>query len=375
MGLLIKTENSTKDQDNTMDFVFEYPYLNPPVFQLGPIAPRWYALMYIIGFVFTYFIISKHPAYTRRGLTKDDAMDYLTYGFVGVIAGGRLGYVLFYNFGVYLKNPLSILAVWQGGMSFHGGLLGVIIATLIYSRRKKIPLLTMLDIVALPTPIGLFFGRIGNFINGELWGKPTDGSWGVKFVEAQRRLSIDDPTQLEKIFGPPRHPTQLYEAGLEGLALLLVLWLATRLTYRSQKLKPGSIGALFLMGYGAARFAVEFWRIPDQHIGYLWGTDWLTMGHVLSTPMIIGGLLMLIVANMIKGPAAIETELTKNPISPPDQNEDAALPVSSELDAVAAEVSFPESTGEVIPEATDELQVSPGSDVSEDVLPDDPEKA
>lgn len=277
--------------------VFEYPYINPPVFQLGPIAPRWYAMMYIIGFIFAYLLISRHPKFVARGLTKDDAMDYLTYGFIGVIGGGRLGYVLFYNFSMYLQNPLEILKVWQGGMSFHGGLIGVILATMLYARRRKIPMAAMFDIVALPTPIGLFFGRLGNFINGELWGKPTDGSWGVKFVESQQRLSPTDPSQVQNIFGPPRHPTQLYEAALEGALLFAILWLATRY---GRNLKDGSVGALFLMGYGCARFTVEFWRIPDAHIGYLYG-EWLTMGHILSTPMIIGGLLMLIAVNLMGG--------------------------------------------------------------------------
>lgn len=271
--------------------------LTPEIFTLGPLSPRWYALMYILGFIATYFIVRNHPRFKGRGLSADDAMDFLTYAFFGVILGGRLGYVLFYNLSMYIENPIKILYVWQGGMSFHGGLLGSIIAILLYARSRKIPAAEMLDIVALPTPLGLFFGRIGNFINNELWGKPTDGTWGVRFQEF--RLGLDG--QYEQFLGPPRHPTPLYEAALEGLLLFALLWFAS---YYLRKLKPGSIGALFLLGYGLGRFTVEFWRIPDAQIGYLYG-EWLTMGHVLSFPMILGGLLMLIAVNIWGKPSDI----------------------------------------------------------------------
>ena len=273
--------------------IIDYPYLNPPVFQLGPIAPRWYAMMYIIGFVFAYLIISKHSRFKGRGFTNDDVMDYLTYAFVGVLAGGRLGYVLFYGLSKYLANPLEILYIWQGGMSFHGGLLGVIAATALYAYRKKIPLREMFDITALASPIGLFFGRLGNFITGELWGGPTDGTWGVRFKETYNQV-----TQTYE-YGPPRHPSQLYEAVLEGLLLFVILYAFTRLTYTQRKLKPGSVAGMFLLGYGCARFAVEFVRVPDSHINYLFGTGWMTMGHLLSTPMIGIGLLMILVFNMM----------------------------------------------------------------------------
>ncbi len=270
--------------------------LSPGIFKLGPLEPRWYALMYILGFVVVYFMVSKHPKFKTLGKTKDDAMDLLTYGFIGVLAGGRLGYVLFYNLSYYLQNPQKILVIWEGGMSFHGGLIGTIIGIILFARNRKIPMLTMLDIVALPAPWGLFFGRMGNFINGELWGKPTDGSWGVRFKEPVANSNV-----LE--YGPPRHPTQLYEAALEGLLLFVIVWLAT---YYGRKLKPGSVGALFLLGYGMARFTIEFNRLPDAHIGYIYG-GWMTMGHMLTLPMILGGLLMLAVVNRKSAPSFEES--------------------------------------------------------------------
>lgn len=270
-----------------MNLIYEH-HLNPSIFQLGPLQPRWYAVMYILGFVLTYLMVSRHPKFVGRGFSKDDAMDVLTYGFFGVILGGRLGYILFYNLPYYLQHPMKILAVWEGGMAFHGGLIGSIIACALYAHRKKIPMRTFFDIVALPTPLGLMLGRIGNFINGELWGKETDGTWGFRFVEGQTASG-------DAIYGPLRHPTMLYEGLLEGLLLFIILWVATKYF---TKLKDGSIGALFLIGYGCARVTVEFWRMPDAQISYLFGTKWLTMGHVLSTPMILGGILMLIFVNL-----------------------------------------------------------------------------
>jgi len=265
--------------------------LNPVLIKLGPLEPRWYALMYLLGFAATYQLIARNPRFLSMGFNKDDAMDFLTYGFLGVILGGRLGYVLFYNLPMYLQKPWEILMVWTGGMSFHGGLIGSIVAIMLYARHKKIPLLRMFDIVAVPAPLGLLFGRLGNFINGELWGKPTAGNWGVVFNATGG--------------GPePRHPTQLYEAGLEGALLFIVLWLAFRY---AKNLKEGSLGGLFLLGYGLGRSVVEFTRIPDIQLGYLLGTNWLTMGHVLCVPMILGGLAMLLWANRASAPSLAES--------------------------------------------------------------------
>lgn len=261
--------------------------LSPILIKLGPLEPRWYALMYLLGFAATYQLIARNPRFLSMGFNKDDAMDFLTYGFLGVILGGRLGYVLFYNLPMYLQKPWEILMVWTGGMSFHGGLIGSIVAIMLYARHKKIPMLRMFDIVAVPAPLGLLFGRLGNFINGELWGKPTAGNWGVVFNATGG--------------GPePRHPTQLYEAGLEGALLFIVLWLAFRY---AKNLKEGSLGAIFLLGYGLGRSVVEFTRIPDVQLGYLLGTNWLTMGHLLCVPMILGGLAMLLWANRPSAPS------------------------------------------------------------------------
>jgi len=307
--------------------------LESAIFKLGPIQPRWYAMMYILGFIATYFIVARHPRFKAHGLNKDDAMDLLTYGFVGVLAGGRLGYILFYNLAYYLQNPIKILFIWEGGMAFHGGLIGSIVALILYARKKKVPMGTIFDVVALPAPLGLLFGRLGNFINGELWGKPTDGSWGVSFRELQAGGNWD--------YGPLRHPTQLYEALLEGLLLFLFLLLATRY---AKKLKPGSIGALFLTGYGCGRFAVEFWRIPDTQLGYLLGTDWLTMGHVLSTPMILGGLLMLLAVNLW-GTADTATSDTDAPYADsqaaPKPEQDSALANDAEAKTEPGPASEP----------------------------------
>ncbi|PIQ26418.1 prolipoprotein diacylglyceryl transferase [bacterium (Candidatus Blackallbacteria) CG17_big_fil_post_rev_8_21_14_2_50_48_46] len=282
--------------------------LNPVIFKIGPLEPRWYAMMYLLGFALTYLLISRNPRYLEMGFNRDDAMDFLTYAFFGVILGGRLGYVLFYNLPMYLKKPWEILMVWQGGMSFHGGLIGSILAIVIYARMKKIPLARMLDIVAVPAPLGLGLGRIGNFINGELWGKPTGGNWGVIF----------NATGGGNI---PRHPTQLYEAGLEGFLLFAVLWLVFR---TAKNLKDGSLGGIFLLGYGLARSVIEFTRIPDPQLGYLYG-GWLTMGMLLCLPMILGGLLMLIFFNLQKSkPETVALSSDGVPTEPPAASESAS---------------------------------------------------
>jgi phosphatidylglycerol---prolipoprotein diacylglyceryl transferase len=270
--------------------------LNPVLIKIGPLEPRWYALMYLLGFFVTYQMISRNPRFLGMGFNKDDAMDFLTYGFFGVILGGRLGYVLFYNLPMYLQKPWEILMVWTGGMSFHGGLIGSALAIMVYARHKKIPLLRMFDIVAIPAPLGLMFGRLGNFINGELWGKPTAGNWGVIFNATGG--------------GPaPRHPTQLYEAGLEGALLFLIVWLASRY---AKNLKEGSLAGLFLLFYGLGRSVIEFTRIPDIQLGYLLGTNWLTMGHVLCLPMILIGLGLLIWVNRPSAPAQTNTSEQPN---------------------------------------------------------------
>lgn len=245
-----------------------FPYIDPVIFSVGPLAVRWYGLMYLFGFGFAYLYMRRILRWRRFDLTNDDISDMLFYGVFGVIIGGRLGYVFFYNAAYYFQHPLEIPAIWQGGMSFHGGFIGVIVALLIFGKKRKKSLLQIGDLVAAATPIGLFFGRIGNFINAELWGRTTDLPWGVIFPGAG---------------SAPRHPSQLYEALLEGLLLFLVL-----LYLHRRQSVVGVVTFGFVAGYGMARLIVEFYREPDDHIGFFLGE--VTMGQLLSLPMIVVGL-------------------------------------------------------------------------------------
>lgn len=244
----------------------EFPQIDPVIFEVGPVAVRWYALMYLIGFVAAYFLANRR-AKASNDWNSDQVSDLLFYGFLGVILGGRIGYVLFYQFDYFLQNPLYLFKIWEGGMSFHGGLLGVIAALYWFARTTKKRFLQVGDFVAPLVPIGLATGRFGNFINSELWGRTTDVPWAVLFPNG----------------GPfPRHPSQLYEMALEGILLFIILW------WFSSKPRPaGSVGGLFLLGYGCARFFVEFFREPDAHLGFVWLQ--LSMGQLLSAPMIILG--------------------------------------------------------------------------------------
>lgn len=249
-----------------------YPQFDPVIFHVGPLAVRWYGLMYLLGFGAAYLLI-RHLARLRQlQLGKETLSDLLFYGVLGVILGGRLGYVLFYNPRWFLAHPLEIPAIWQGGMSFHGGLLGVVVATTWFCHRQGLPKLLMGDVLTAAATVGLGLGRIGNFINAELWGRVTDLPWGVVFPGG----------------GPlPRHPSQLYEAVLEGPVLLAILYLMHR-----RKVTEGCVFFSFFLGYGAFRFLVEFVRQPDAHLGFLWGGA--TMGQLLSLPMMLAGLLGLI---------------------------------------------------------------------------------
>ncbi len=245
-----------------------------PLFGYGPLEVRWYGIMYLIGFVGGWLGARARAKAPWSRIKPEHVDDIVFYVALGAIAGGRIGYMLVYGLSELLSDPLSILKVWQGGMSFHGGLVGVLIAMWLYSRAIKQPFLAVTDFIAPWTAIGLGAGRIGNFINGELWGKPTspDAPWAV----------IVD--------GQARHATQLYEFFLEGVVLFVVLWLYTR--------KPRPLMAtsgLFLIVYGVGRFLVEFVRVPDQQLGYL-ALGWVTMGQVLSAPMIIAGIILLVLA-------------------------------------------------------------------------------
>lgn len=245
-----------------------FPQIDPVIFQIGPLAVRWYGLMYLLGFGAAYLLIGHLSRLRNLALTKDGISDLLFYAVLGVVLGGRLGYVLFYNPAQYLSRPLEVFAVWQGGMSFHGGLLGVVAASVIFCWRRKLPILLAGDVLATSATIGLGLGRIGNFINGELWGRVTEQPWGVVFPGGGSL---------------PRHPSQLYEATLEGLVLFIILYLLHRL-----KVTEGVPFFSFFVGYGLFRFLVEFVRQPDAHLGFLWGGA--TMGQLLSLPMILFGL-------------------------------------------------------------------------------------
>ena len=248
-----------------------YPTIDPIAFSIWELDIHWYGIMYLLGFAGAWWLGRVRAE--RYGWTATEVEDLLFYGAIGVIIGGRMGYALFYDFTNIVAHPLDIFKVWQGGMSFHGGLLGVLTAFWLFSRKTGKSFFTISDFIAPMVPIGLFFGRIGNFINGELWGKVSDVSWAMVF-----------PTGGSLA----RHPSQLYEAALEGLALFIILWLY------SAKPKPlGAISGLFLLGYGSFRFIIEFVRIPDQHYGYF-AFDWLTMGQILSLPMIIFGAFLMI---------------------------------------------------------------------------------
>jgi phosphatidylglycerol:prolipoprotein diacylglycerol transferase len=249
-----------------------HPQFDPIAFQVGPLAVRWYGLMYLAGFVL-FIVLGRRQARQKMltGWRMTDVDDMLFLGVFGVILGGRLGYVLFYKPLYYFAHPLEIVEIWRGGMSFHGGFLGVLIALWFFARRRNKALLDVTDFVAPLCPLGLAAGRLGNFINGELVGRPTEGPWAMIFP------------QVDSI---PRHPSQLYQFGLEGVLLFVVLW-----WFASRQRPTGAVSGLFLIGYGAFRFIAEFAREPDSFLGLLAGG--LTMGQWLSLPMIVAGVLMM----------------------------------------------------------------------------------
>jgi phosphatidylglycerol:prolipoprotein diacylglycerol transferase len=260
-----------------------YPHINPvavsigPVFGFGPLRVHWYGIMYLIGFVAAWWLAryrAKRPGSTWTALDIDDLIFYCA---IGVIVGGRVGWCIFYGHDVIAESWLNVFHIWDGGMSFHGGMTGVLVAAIVFGRVKGKRLDDVLDFVAPLPGIGLLAGRLGNFINGELWGKPTDLPWGFGVPNASGELIA-------------RHPSQLYEASLEGLVLFIIVWWFT--SKPRPRLAPTG---LFLLLYGCARFAVEWVRLPDANIGYLAG-NWLTMGMLLTTPMIVAGAVMMIYA-------------------------------------------------------------------------------
>ncbi len=258
--------------------MWEFPNIDPVAFSIGPLLIRWYALAYLAGFLLGWRYCM-HLAGLDEGARPDagDVDDFLPWAIGGVILGGRLGYVLFYHFDYYVLHPAGIFKIWEGGMSFHGGVLGVVMAMVWFAFVRKVSLLRLADLIAACAPIGLFFGRLANFINGELYGRVTDSAWGMVFPHGGAL---------------PRHPSQLYEAALEGAALFVILFMLVRVEW--VRARRGVVAGAFLIGYGVFRAFIELFREPDAHIGLIGGV--VSMGQVLSLPMILAGLLLVIVA-------------------------------------------------------------------------------
>lgn len=251
-----------------------FPDIDPVAFHLGPLPVRWYALAYLTAFLLGWRYVLHlagldKETHLKSHITTAHIDDFFPWAMLGVILGGRLGYVLFYQFESYMASPSEIFMIWNGGMSFHGGAVGMIIAMIVFSWRKKIDVLRLTDMICAAVPIGLFFGRIANFINGELYGRVSSSPWAMAFPQG----------------GPePRHPSQLYEAWLEGVVLMVIL--AVLIHVPGIRNRPGIVSAVFLAGYGAFRFVVEFFREPDAHLGFI--AAWLTMGQILCIPMFLG---------------------------------------------------------------------------------------
>lgn len=253
------------------------PNIDPIIFEIGPIALRWYGLMYLLGFIAAWMLGNYRATRPNSGWTKDQVADFLFYAFIGVIIGGRVGYVLFYGFEWWKQDFWYLFKIWEGGMAFHGGMLGVAGGAWYFAYKSKKSFFEITDFVVPLAPLGLMFGRIGNFINGELWGREASADFFLAMRFPGDKLGL------------LRHPSQLYEALFEGLVLFVVLW------FYSAKPRPRmAVSGLFLVGYGTARFAIEFFREPDAHLGEI--ISWLTMGQVLSAPMILAGLILMIMA-------------------------------------------------------------------------------
>lgn len=259
--------------------MWHYPTIDPVAFHLGPLQVHWYGLSYLISFLLAWGLASYRANQPSSGWRDQEVSDLIFYSALGVVIGGRVGYMLFYNFSEWLEEPLSLFKVWDGGMSFHGGMLGVGVATWLFARRYHRTWIQVIDFVAPLVPLGLACGRLGNFINGELWGRLSQAPWAMVFPSG----------------GPnPRHPSQLYEFLLEGVVLFVILW-----TYSRRPRPPFAVTAMFLFWYGVFRFCLEFFREPDAPLGFI-AFDWLTMGQLLSFPMILVGLIVLIRTNRNK---------------------------------------------------------------------------
>ena len=266
------------------DKFLQFPVIDPIIFSIGPVSLRWYGTMYLIGFIAAMLLANKAADRSRGLWTREQVSDLLFYGFLGVVLGGRVGYVLFYQFDYFLSDPLYLLEIWQGGMSFHGGLLGVILAIFIFARKSQKSFLMVGDFVAPLVPIGLGMGRLGNFINAELWGRETDVAWAMVFPTDQLQL--------------PRHPSQLYEFALEGVVLFAILYIISRKTQRL-----GLASGVFLIGYGVFRSIVEFFREPDAHLGLYF--SFISKGQILSIPMILAGIFIIYIGYLSQQKTAI----------------------------------------------------------------------
>lgn len=249
-----------------------YPEIDPVALDLGPIKIHWYGLMYLVAFATAWYLGKIRANKPGSSWNTDQVSDVIFYGALGVVLGGRIGYVLFYNFGEFVADPLILFRVWEGGMSFHGGMLGVFVGMYLFARKTNKTFFQVIDFIGPLVPLGYFAGRIGNFINGELWGRATDMPWGMVFPQAGNFA---------------RHPSMLYQAVLEGLVLFLILWV-----YSAKPRPTMAVSAAFLMGMGAFRIINEFFREPDAHLGFI-AFDWMTMGQLLSLPMVLVGALLM----------------------------------------------------------------------------------
>lgn len=255
-----------------------HPQIDPVAIAIGPLQIRWYGLMYLIGFLAAWLLAHIRAKRAGSSWRPEEIPDLITYCALGLLLGARLGYVLFYDFATFIHHPVEILKIWKGGMSFHGGLLGVMAGIWLYARRTKRGFFQVTDFVAPLTPLGLCAGRIGNFINGELWGRPTDLPWGMIFADPMAGFV-------------PRHPSQLYQAALEGIVLFVILW-----SYSAKPRPTMAVSGMFSLLYGLFRFSAEFFREPDAHLGFV-AFDWMSMGQVLSLPMMALGVVLLWLAH------------------------------------------------------------------------------
>ena len=264
-----------------------YPSIDPVLLELGPLKIHWYGLMYLIAFGSAWWLGKKRAIRSGGLISPAQIDDLIFYGAIGVVVGGRVGSVFFYNFASFIDNPLYLFKIWEGGMSFHGGFLGVLVAMEVYRRKLGCRFFQLTDFIAPLVPVGLAAGRLGNFINGELWGGPSELPWAMKLS-----CSAFPPHRFQDFAGAlcetPRHPSMLYEMLLEGVALFVILWI-----FSSKPRPVMAVSGLFLAGYGLFRSMVELIRLPDAHLGYLLNTHWLTMGMLLSVPMLLTGLVII----------------------------------------------------------------------------------